>query len=608
MVQSPKAIEIDSNTRLSTEELNHHLRVEAGPGAGKTHWLVEHIRNVLENSCRLNSTSKLACITYTTIASNEIKERLSISDDVVEVSTIHSFLYKNIVKPYAFLLKDEDGKNLINIEELDGHDEHKPSIGKIKEWIENIADKKDHYLIYKPETIKCLCNLNWQLDSSGQIILDFQNYQKFPKYLLKKAEKYKRLYWQEGIIHHEDVLYFSYEILQNNKILPEFIASRYPYIFLDEFQDTNPIQTKIIELLAAKGSIVGVIGDPAQSIFQFQGAKRENFKNLNLPGLIDYVIKGNRRSSQKIIDLLNYLRNDGSIKQVPKGKKNEGENISLVVSKDKAGIVDFFEERTKNSESKCILARKNESVADLKRGKNIPTDNPWYILRNKDSNRERFLYSLLLAGEYAFQKRYEIAVKEILKALRKEENGELKKPFTGNSILSKLKKRSLAVSLLEYLVNNETTYKGQNLFDFYTDLSSFISKIFLTRLKKITGGEIKKFADSVLVESLAANLNLLEEKHKIRTIHKAKGAEFEDVLLYLDEPKDLGYIIHPSINHKEDEHRIIYVALSRARNRLYISAPSLDKNQKKQIESLGIIVKYLDEEKPIDKPETKNTQ
>jgi DNA helicase-2/ATP-dependent DNA helicase PcrA len=202
----------------------------------------------------------------------------------------------------------------------------------------------------------------------------------------------------------------------------------------------------------------------------------------------------------------------------------------------------------------------------------------------------------------------EIAVKEILKALRKEENGELKKPFTGNSILSKLKKRSLAVSLLEYLVNNETTYKGQNLFDFYTDLSSFISKIFLTRLKKITGGEIKKFADSVLVESLAANLNLLEEKHKIRTIHKAKGAEFEDVLLYLDEPKDLGYIIHPSINHKEDEHRIIYVALSRARNRLYISAPSLDKNQKKQIESLGIIVKYLDEEKPIDKPETKNTQ
>jgi DNA helicase-2/ATP-dependent DNA helicase PcrA len=184
MIQGAQAREIDSDTRLSTEELNHHFRVEAGPGAGKTHWLVEHIKNVLENSSRLNSTSKLACITYTTIASEEIKARLTISDDVVEISTIHSFLYKNVVKPYAFLLKDEVGNNLINIEELDGHDEHKPSIGKIKEWIENIGDRRYRYLIYRPETIKCLCNLYWILDSSGQAILDLQNYQKFPKYLL----------------------------------------------------------------------------------------------------------------------------------------------------------------------------------------------------------------------------------------------------------------------------------------------------------------------------------------------------------------------------------------------------------------------------------------
>jgi DNA helicase-2/ATP-dependent DNA helicase PcrA len=422
---------------------------------------------------------------------------------------------------------------------------------------------------------------------------------------LKRAESYKKLYWQEGIIHHEDVLYFSYEILKNNKTLPEFIASRYPYIFLDEFQDTNPIQTKIVELLAAKGSIVGVIGDPAQSIYQFQGAKRENFKNLNLPGMIDYVIKGNRRSSQKIIDLLNCLRNDGSIEQEPEGKKHEGDNIYLVVSSDKARVVDFFEGQTKNSKSCCILARRNESVADLKRGKNAPTDNPWYILRNKDSYRERFLYSLLLAGEYAFQKRYEIAVKEILKSLRKEETGELKKPFTGKAIISGLKKRSFAVSLLEYLVNNGRKYQEQNLFAFYKDLSSFISKTFPIKLAKITGEKIKGFADSVTVESLVSNLILLEEKHKIRTIHKAKGTEFEDVLLYLEKSKDMKYILNPNINHKKDEHRLIYVALSRARNRLYISAPSLDKIQKEQIERLGIIVKYLEEEQPIEKPKSK---
>ncbi len=595
MIELAKARDIDSDTRLSIEELNHHFRVEAGPGAGKTHWLVEHIRNVLENSNRLKSTSKIACITYTTIASEEIKARLAISDDIVEISTIHSFLYKNIVKPYAFLLKDEYGNNLINIEKLDGHDEHKPSVGKIKKWIENIGDKHYFYLIYEQETIKYLCDLYWKLDSSGQAVPDFQNYHRFPKDLLNRAENYKKLYWQEGIIHHEDVLYFSYEILKEKKTLPDFITSRYPYIFLDEFQDTNPIQTKIIEFLAAKGSIVGVIGDPAQSIFQFQGAKRENFKSLNLPGMIDYVIKGNRRSSQKIIDLLNYLRNDDSIQQVQKGNNHEGDNIYLLVSNDKAGIVEFFEEHTKNSKSRCILARTNEFVADLKRGiNNPPDDKSWNDLKDIDSNRERFLYSLLLAGEYASQKRYEIAVKEILKEIRKKENGELKEPFTGNAILSRLRTRSLAVSLLEYLINNGSTYKKQPLFDFYRDLSDFLSTSFQIELMKITKGKIKEFADSVIVENLVAHLNFLEDKNEIRTIHKAKGAEFEDVLLYLNEPKDLEFVLNPSINHDKDEHRVIYVALSRAINRLYISVPSIEENRKKQIESRGIKVKYLD--------------
>ncbi|MBK8653105.1 MAG: ATP-dependent helicase [Haliscomenobacter sp.] len=109
---------ITSNTQFY--DIEHHFRVSAGPGAGKTHWLVEHIKNVLRHSTRLGNTRKIACITYTNIAVETILNRLGTSAEQVEVSTIHSFLYKNIVKPYAhFISSDYE----LNVAKMDGHDD-----------------------------------------------------------------------------------------------------------------------------------------------------------------------------------------------------------------------------------------------------------------------------------------------------------------------------------------------------------------------------------------------------------------------------------------------------------------------------------------------------
>ena len=124
-------IQIDSNQRL--DDIEHHFKVSAGPGAGKTHWLVEHIKNVLHYSNRLNKIRKIACITYTNIAVETILTRLSTSATRVDVSTIHSFLYRHIVKPYAFLIADEYG---LNYSKLDGHDELNHSYTKINNWLE----------------------------------------------------------------------------------------------------------------------------------------------------------------------------------------------------------------------------------------------------------------------------------------------------------------------------------------------------------------------------------------------------------------------------------------------------------------------------------------
>lgn len=95
--------------------------------------------------------AKIACITYTNVAVEEIKDRLEINDDRVEVSTIHSFLYKNVVKPYIYLLKDDNGECIVNYQELGGHDEHVPSKGKVmlnKELCAEVKKGKTRNITY----------------------------------------------------------------------------------------------------------------------------------------------------------------------------------------------------------------------------------------------------------------------------------------------------------------------------------------------------------------------------------------------------------------------------------------------------------------------------
>jgi len=105
---------------VSLINIEQHFRVSAGPGAGKTHWLSEHIKTVLNRSKRLSKTRKIACITYTNIAVETILEKLGTSAERVEVSTIHSFLYRYVVKPYVSFIADEYG---LNVSKIDGHDD-----------------------------------------------------------------------------------------------------------------------------------------------------------------------------------------------------------------------------------------------------------------------------------------------------------------------------------------------------------------------------------------------------------------------------------------------------------------------------------------------------
>ncbi|MEX1013966.1 MAG: UvrD-helicase domain-containing protein, partial [Candidatus Paceibacterota bacterium] len=164
---------LTSDSRLI--DLDHHFRISAGPGAGKTHWLIEHIKNVLKRSENLHRTRKLACITYTNIAVETILGRLNNATDHVEVSTFHSFLYRHLAKPYIHNLADEYN---INVSNVDGHDEMRVSLGKAKKWIENHQNKQN---LKHPFTEKQLTRLpdnlhairNWLQSMKCQMRADY---------------------------------------------------------------------------------------------------------------------------------------------------------------------------------------------------------------------------------------------------------------------------------------------------------------------------------------------------------------------------------------------------------------------------------------------------
>ena len=147
----------------------------------------------------LSSVSKIACITYTNAATNVIEERLKDAIDKIEVSTIHSFLYKNIVKPYAYLLVEETG---INFEEVDGHQDHRISEKKLinagfyLSLKENPKKTKEENNIIKKQFFNYVGRINWKLNKNGDFVLtDDRNNDKF--------FKYKQEFWKDGVLHQD---------------------------------------------------------------------------------------------------------------------------------------------------------------------------------------------------------------------------------------------------------------------------------------------------------------------------------------------------------------------------------------------------------------------
>lgn len=570
-------------------EIENNFKIEAGPGAGKTTWLINHIKQVLTTSKRLGVGKKIACITYTNNAVNEIKERLNEGTGKVEVDTIHGFLYRNIIKPYGYLLKDDNGKCLINLDELSGHQEHIPYRNFLRLLLARYTERKNNgksYMFYlkNEKFIEYIKKFDWIQNEQGEFEYKVNSLNKrmifqhrLPSFNKEEIEEYKMNYWKIGVLHHEDVLYLSYKILKENNRIVDFLNKKFPYIFIDEFQDTHPIQAMIIKMLTNDKTRIGIIGDSAQAIYEFNGADRRQFTEFNVDNLKVYTIKKNNRSGKSIVGFLNILRND--FKQQPI-KLNSGE-VRILVG-DKFKIV----EKIRNEENAIILVRNNSDVNELEFNESL-IDNLWEKAIAIDSNEKRVntLYTILKSIQlYNFQS-YTEARKEISKILKRRKNEKK---------LSKWDKRKIAIDILDKVAKNFEEYKNQGIIDFNNEVVKNIEDIYnLGKMTSIITSKSKRLVDfykAYKVIDFYQSLKINDSQGYIRTIHSAKGSEFNSVLVIMDE-KQKKYLFNFDL--EKEEHRIFYVAFSRAKEKLFINVPILNESEAEYLIKRNIDIQYI---------------
>lgn len=572
-------------------DIDTHFRVFAGPGAGKTTWLIQHLLKILKTSQRLYKTRKIACITYTNVAAEEVVSKLICDKSRFEISTIHSFLYRNIVKPFSYLIaEDENGAPLFEINKLNGHAEHIPHGDRIRRWritIEQLNSRSYNYFTYAQNRIDLFTLLS-SMDYSfvdGNLDLIFRKHRgvAVPR-MNGELWLYKKKYWLDGIMHHEDVLYFSYLIINRSPRTLEFIRNKYPYILIDEFQDTTELQTWVIRKIAESETKVGVIGDLAQSIYKFAGAKRSDFENFQLENMKSYKLESNHRSTKRIIEFLNCLRSD--ICQEGTERTIEGRNVKILIGP----ILDAIKWIEDNGlQTIYILTRKNETVEEINTHTSSRTDDLLKNLYGIDTNsaRVRVLHSILMGFKF-YEKGYlKDAVKEVLRPLK----------YKADKSISKLELRKTAIDIIDELKKDETRQK--TLYDYYSKLLDDLKNKYDFQIEaKLTNrANAKTFYDNAVISDLLRFIKVdTKSEDTIRTIHSAKGTEFNNTLVHFEDLGDFEKYVFDAtarLDADSDDARIYYVGFSRAKENLFINIPEKNEDTIPRLQRINVDYEIL---------------
>ena len=273
---------------------NDSVLLIACPGSGKTRTLTYKIAYELS---RINSNKEFViAITYTNNAADEIKERvelLGVDTTQLWIGTIHSFCMEWILKPYH--LYSERLKNGFKV--INSFDSEKILTELCKPYKNEKITYWDCGIIAKTDGFHLTCLDNRKHNSINNIIQEYFS-------IIEKNRQ----------IDFEQILFYAFEILKNNSVISNILCKLFPFILIDEYQDTKEIQYHIISkiLNVNKGdSKTLIVGDPNQSIYNSLGGypmPKDDLEKLFGFTLTQLSLDKNYRSSAAIINYFDYYK------------------------------------------------------------------------------------------------------------------------------------------------------------------------------------------------------------------------------------------------------------------------------------------------------------
>ena len=601
-------VKLNKNQAQAVAHIDGPCMVLAGPGSGKTRIISQRIVSmVLDHDI---PPTRILAISFTKASSLEMKKRtLAYGKDdrlnKVSFGTFHSSFFR-ILRRYAGvsledLLLDLDRFKLVR------------SILKYLK-ISNYNDDDVLDLLNEISLVK-------------NELVDYRDYdsQSFEQEIFQKAY---RLYEDEkkrhGKIDFDDMLIQAYDLLNNDPAILSIVRQVFKYILIDEFQDINRVQFELIRLIAGQENNLFVVGDEDQSIYGFRGARPDFMLEFDqyFPSARHILLDTNYRSSKDIVDL--------SLGLIKKNKKRHPKDLKAF-SKDPARISYIYPKDT-DDEARLVADQIFDSVGSQK---GADYGDFAVIYRTNRQARafvdafmdKRIPFILKDAPKTIYDHWVSLDIIAYLRiAMEIGSGGDwarvINKPFRYISKKS-LAKAEASMDFLDCLLNDEDIkdFQKKNLEDLYIDLNyvrglspqygiSYIRTTLdydryildycherriksqqiveiLDELEAAAGPyrtildffkhidqvreEVKKNADKTAGSSLATSA---DKGVVLTTMHSSKGLEFDNVYIVgVNEgivPYQLGDDSKLDI---EEERRLLYVAITRAKRFLVISSP-----------------------------------
>ena len=632
-----KLQDLNKNQLKAVQEVKKPLLVFAGAGSGKTRVLTYKIWHLINQ--KLYQPQQILALTFTNKAAKEMKDRISQSIDIqgVNVGTFHS-IGARILRQNISKINDSYGPDFSIYDTND----QKTILREIIEEL-NLAENR----LFSP------CFLLSEIDKFKNNLIDEKSASKSAKSFEEKqiAEAYN-LYSlklkKNNAVDFNDLILLPIKIFSLNKTILKSYTDQWKYILVDEFQDTNTAQFKLIALLSNNNKNITVVGDDDQSIYGWRGANIDNILtnfNEEFPNCVQIKLEENYRSSQRILDAAwsVVIKNKNRAEKKLRATKGQGDKISIISTdndeEEANAICDSIKSEIKLHKNTfkdfAVLYRTNAQSRSLEQAfikeglpYNIVGGTKFYdrkeikdiisylsLITNPNDNvalKRIINFPVRGIGEKSISLFEDLSTKTNISMfqslknasdlnLRGKQLDSIKSFYNSinkfNGLLDELDAKELIRVVLEEF-NIQNYYKNNPAeFDRYNNIQEF--KAFVDQFMESNNSSLREFLQEISLFTDIDNWDSKNNSITLMTVHAAKGLEFSKVMISGLEQGLFPLIrMDDTSEQLEEERRLFYVAVTRAMENVFIFNARFRRRFGSSLNTSFVQSQFLDEIDP----------